>query len=127
MGENKKIKILIAEDDGFLAEIYLTKLKLSGYEVSQAWDGVEVLEYLKKNEVDFLLLDFLMPRMGGIEVLEEMRRLGKYKDLPVIVLTNAAEKENVDKAFELGARDYLVKSYHTPEEVVQKIKKVLNQ
>lgn len=118
-------KILIAEDDGFIAEVYHTKLSFAGYQVSIATDGVEALDKIKAEKPEIVLLDVMMPKMDGLEVLEKLRSMEEYKKLPVIILTNAGEKENIAKAMSLGATDYLIKAGFTPEEVVGKIKKYL--
>ena len=122
-----KKKILIAEDDGFISEVYSTKLALEGFEVVKAIDGLAAMEQLRKERFDALLLDIMMPRMDGIEVLEEINSEPQLKGLLVLVLTNAGERENVEKAKKLGARDYLIKSNFTPEEVVGKIKKLFEE
>lgn len=125
---SKKNKILVAEDDKFISEIYFAKLSSENFDVSLVMDGQEALDELKKEELpDLLLLDILMPQKGGIEVLEELRSQDKYKDLPIIVLTNASERDYISKAMDAGATDYLVKSNFTPDEVVDKIKEVLSE
>lgn len=117
-------KILIAEDDGFIAEVYDTKLTFEGFEVVIATDGVEAIEKIKSTKPDVILLDVMMPKMNGLEVLEKIRQDKEFKKTPVLILTNAGEKDSVTKALQLGATDYLIKSSYTPEEVVEKIKQI---
>lgn len=116
---------MIAEDDKFIAEMYVTKLSAEGYDVQNVENGKELIEKLKTFCPDIILLDILMPVMDGIETLKEIKEKEKYDKIPVVVLTNANEKEYVSKALDFGAKDYLVKASHTPDEVVVKIKKNL--
>ncbi len=123
--ENKKI--LIVEDDNFVAEVYFAKLKEMGYETYLAQNGKEGLEAVKKTEPDLILLDILMPVMDGHEMLEEMRKNEKWKKIPVILLTNVGEKDTIRKVRSLGVNDYLIKSHFTPAEVLDKIKTVFKK
>lgn len=117
----KKKKILIVEDDEFVAEIYSTKLSEMGYDVLVVRDGQEGLTVLGRNKVDLILLDILMPVMSGIEMLEEMKKKEEWKNIPVILLTNVGEKESIEKVKGLGVKNYLIKSHFTPAEVIEKI------
>ena len=118
-------KILIAEDDKFISEVYLTKLDSEGFQVVLAEDGKEAAEKIKKEKPSLVLLDILMPGMSGLDVLKKIKQDEELKNIPVIVLTNASEKEYASEALDLGADDYLIKSSFTPDEVVAKIKKNL--
>lgn len=124
--------ILLAEDDVFVSDIYYTKLTYEGYEVNVVSDGRAAIEEIKKRKPDLVLLDIMMPYMDGMEVLEEMRKFDEKMEIPVLLLTNLSEKDNVRRALELGAKDYLIKSHFTPSEIFTKInavfgKDVLNQ
>lgn len=121
----KKKKIIIAEDDKFISEMYITKLSSEGFEVECAQDGQEAIEKIREIQPDIVLLDIFMPKLNGIEVLKKIRADKKIKDIPVIVLTNANEKDHISKAKEMGANDYLIKSSFTPDEVVSKIKETI--
>jgi len=123
---NKK-KILIVEDDNFVAEVYSTKLLEMGHEVTIAQNGEEGLNALKENEPDLILLDIIMPVMGGIEMLQELKKNEKWKNIPVILLTNVGEKDSIQKVQNLGVQDYLIKSHFTPAEVIEKIDAVLGK
>lgn len=117
-------KIMILEDDIFVMDIYQTKLLQSGFEVISAENGLEGLKKLKTmegNMPDLILLDIMMPYMDGLEFLEKMRKEEKIKDIPVILLSNLSQREEIDKGIELGAKDYLIKSHFTPSEVLEKI------
>ena len=114
---------MIVEDDVFVMDIYQTKLKKEGFNVIAAANGLEAMKELeeKKNIPDLILLDIVMPYMNGMEVLEKISKNYSLKDIPVILLTNLSQKEDVDKGMELGAKDYLIKSHFTPSEVMEKI------
>jgi len=90
-------------------------------------DGQKGLEAAAKVNPDIILLDILMPKMDGFSVLEELKKDAKTKDIPVILLTNLGQKEDVKKGFDLGAAGYLIKAHFMPSEVVEKIKKILEE
>ena len=119
-----KKKILIVEDDNFVAEVYFAKLTEMGYQATLAQNGEEGLAELKKNKIDLILLDILMPVMNGMEMLEEIKKQEEWKNIPVILLTNVGEKESIQKVREFGVKDYLIKSHFTPAEVIEKIEAV---
>lgn len=120
-----KPKIVIVEDDVFLAEMYATKFEFEGFEMHVANNGDEGIKLIQKVRPDVILLDILLPKKNGFEVLEELKANDELKDLPVILLTNLGQKEDVDKGIELGAVDYLIKAHFVPSEVVQKVKNVI--
>ncbi len=120
-------QILLVEDDPFLTEIYSQKLKKSGLKVEVIKDGQKALESLNKKMPDLLLLDIVLPRIEGWEVLRKIRKELKFKNLKIIVLSNLGQKEEVEKGLELGADKYLIKAHYTLSEVVEEIKKVLGQ
>ena len=126
--EQKK-KIMIVEDDAFVMDIYHTKLTQEGFEVISAGNGVEGLEKLKddNNIPNLILLDILMPYMDGLEMLAEIKKDDRLKDIPVILLTNLSQKDDVDRGLGLGANDYLIKSHFTPSEVLEKISQYLKK
>jgi len=111
-------KILIAEDDKFLSTAFQIKLTKLGYEVKIAGDGNEVLEILKTFTPDIILLDLIMPVKDGFGVLEELRA----NKIPVIIASNLGEKEEIDKGLSLGAKDYIIKSNMSLEDLDKKIK-----
>lgn len=125
--DNKDIKILIVEDDNFLVEMYTTKFELEGFQVVTAEDGEKGLEVAKAENPNIILLDILMPKMDGFTTLEELKKDESLKNIPVILLTNLGQKEDVKKGFDLGAAGYLIKAHFMPSEVVGKIKKILEE
>jgi len=109
-------KILVAEDDLFLANAYKAKLSKSGFEVLVARDGKEALDILAKEKVSLVLLDLMMPVKDGFEVLAEMD-----KKIPVLVASNLGQKEDIDKAMKLGAKDYIIKSDVSLTDLISKV------
>jgi len=126
MSDNKK-KIILVEDDKFLSEMYVVKLTESGFEVDVAADGEEGLNKIKEQKPDLVLLDIVLPKMDGFEVLRNIKNEPGLKNVSVIALTNLGQKEEVEKGLKLGADDYIIKAHFTPTEVVAKAKKVLEK
>lgn len=122
--ESKK-KILLVEDDTFILEMYATKLLNFGYEVLTAVDGEEALKIVKEKHPDFILLDLVLPSVNGFEVLKIVKKNPKTKSIPVILLTNLGERQDVEQGLKLGADDYLIKAHFTPSEVIEKIQNLL--
>ena len=121
----KKIKILLIEDDPFLLSMYATKFELEGFEIVSADDGERALKAASKEKPDIILLDVLLPKLDGFEVLKELKKNEETKTAPVILLTNLSQRDDVEKGLALGAVDYLIKAHFMPTEVVEKIKKIL--
>lgn len=117
-----KSKILLVEDDTFLAGMYVTKLTMEHFDVLLANDGEQGLEQAKKQQPDLILLDILLPKMNGFDVLRGLKADVKLKTTPVILLTNLGQKSDVQEGLDLGADDYLIKAHFMPSEVVDKVK-----
>lgn len=124
--DSRAKKILIMEDDKFLSEMYSTKLKEAGFEIITADDGEEGLRLIKEKNPDLVLLDIVLPRMDGFEVLQNLKKDKNLKNILVVALTNLGQKEEVEKGIKLGADDYIIKAHFTPTEVVAKVKKMLD-
>lgn len=129
MEDNKKKKILLVEDDRMLIRMYIIKLEKEGFEVDIAYNGVEGLNMLEKDKYDLILLDLMMPTMDGFKMLEIYNKDDKYSKAPIVVLSNLGQKEDLDRAEELGVKkgDYIVKANMTPSEVVRKLKDTIAQ
>ena len=123
--DNKKINILLVEDDPFLIDIYSTKLKEHNYCVSVASDGQDAINKITETIPDLVLLDVVLPKLDGIEVLKTIKTNPKTKDVKVVVLSNLSQTYEVSKALEMGAVSYLIKSHYSPSDVMQEIKKFL--
>jgi DNA-binding response OmpR family regulator len=122
-----KVKILIIEDDAFLAGMYVTKLGMEHFLTELGSDGKTGLEKAKRFRPDLILLDILLPKMNGFDVLKALKKSPDTRHIPVILLTNLGQKSDVLKGLELGADDYLIKAHFMPSEVVDKIKQVLER
>ena len=122
---DKKIKILLIEDDSFLSGMYDTKLKLEGFDVILAEDGAKGLELAVSQGPDIILLDIILPKMDGFTALKHLKENTETKKIPVILMTNLGQKEDVERGIALGAQDYLVKAHFMPSEVVEKIRQYL--
>jgi DNA-binding response OmpR family regulator len=125
MADPVKAKVLIVDDDVFLSGIYATKLELEGFGVVTARDGEEGVKAALKEIPDLILLDVLMPKLDGFEALRRLKQEETTKNIPVIMLTNLGQKEDIEKGLQDGAVDYLIKAHFVPAEAVEKIKKVL--
>jgi DNA-binding response OmpR family regulator len=121
----KKKTILLVEDDTFLAGMYVTKLELEGFRVALASDGEQAVVLAKKEIPQLMLLDIVLPKKSGFEVLKEVQADPTTKGIPVILLTNLGQKEDVKKGLQLGATDYLIKAHFMPSEVVSKVKRLV--
>ncbi|MFA5954340.1 MAG: response regulator [Patescibacteria group bacterium] len=120
-------KILIIEDEAFLAEMYDTKFRDLGYTVILGHDGMQGVQLMKKERPDLVLLDIIMPGVDGYEVLKMVRKDPETKDLLIVVLSNLGQEEEITKGLQLGADDYLVKSDLTPSQLVEKIESVMQR
>ena len=116
--------ILLVEDDSFLIDIYSTKFKEAGFEVSVAEDGEEALRKIQEEKPDLLLLDIVLPHIDGFEMLEKIKNQN-LKGFKIVVLSNLGRKDDIDKGMRLGVDKYLVKAHLTPSEVVEEIETTL--
>jgi DNA-binding response OmpR family regulator len=119
----KKNKILFVEDEKVLRDTLGESLEANKFEVQTATNGEEALELINKNKYDLVLLDIILPKKNGLEVLQEMKDLNK--NTPVILLTNLSGPNNVQKALDLGARNYLVKSEYRLDEIVDRVRELI--
>jgi len=120
-------KILLVEDEEIMIDLLQRKLTKEGYEVSVARDGEEGLKLMREVKPALILLDIVMPKMGGFEVMEEMAKEPGLKKIPVIVISNSGQPVELDKAQKLGAKDWLIKTEFDPQEVIEKVKKQLGE
>lgn len=118
---NKKLKILIAEDERAIAGALNLKLNHEGFESQVAFNGKEAMEKLQSDKFDLLILDLIMPQLDGFGVLAEIKEKGIK--IPVIVASNLSQAEDISKAKEMGAIDFFIKSDTPVAEIVEKIKK----
>lgn len=123
--ENEKRKILVVEDDNFLRELVSKKLTDSNFEVLQAENGLKALEFARSEPLAIILLDLIIPEKDGFEVLQELKNDPRTQNIPVIILSNLGQKEEIQKGLNMGAVDFLVKAHFTPDEILVKVKQVL--
>lgn len=122
-------KILLVEDEEIMIGLLQRKLTQEGYEVLVARDGQEGLERLRgmESKPDLVLLDIIMPKLGGFEVMEEMNKDPELKKIPVIVISNSGQPVELDRAQKLGAKDWLIKTEFDPQEVIDKVVKQIGK
>ncbi|HET7099357.1 MAG TPA: response regulator [Patescibacteria group bacterium] len=118
-------KILIIEDDPLMSRLYQKIFKFEGYEVEVAVDGVEGLEKVTTGKPTLILLDVMMPKMNGLQVLEKLKLNPDTKAIPVIMLTNLAGQSDAENALSKGAVKYLVKSEYEPKQIANIVKEIL--
>ena len=118
-------KILIIEDDKFLRQLIVQKLVKEGYEVAEAGDGEQGLKKIQQENPDLVLLDLILPGIDGFEVLSRAKKNQELVKIPIIILSNLGQKEDVQRGMNLGATDYLIKAHFTPGEIDEKIRKAL--
>ncbi len=120
-------RILIIEDEEIVISLLQKKLAEEGYEVLIARDGKAGLKTIREEDPDLILLDIIMPKMGGFEVMEEMTKDSRIKDIPVVVISNSGQPVEIDRAQELGAKDWLIKTEFDAQEVINKVVKQIGK
>lgn len=122
-----KPKILVVEDETFLVKIYANRLKKEGFASRVAMDGEEALRAVPEFKPDLVLLDIMLPKLNGFEVLQRLRADPRSKDLPVLVLSNLGQEGDMKRAAALGAIDYMVKANVSIQDVVARIRRALGK
>ena len=125
MLDSKNHKILIIDDDPFILDMYVLKFKQEGFQVETASDGKSGLQKIREYLPEVLLLDIVMPVIDGFDILREVKKNNLLPNSKVVLLTNLGQKEDIDRGVQLGADDYIIKAHFTPTEVVNKVKKLL--
>jgi DNA-binding response OmpR family regulator len=120
-------KILVIEDDKFLRKLLIDRLGEEGYFVDGAIDGEEGLKKAKSEKFDLILLDLILPGMDGFEVLSSLKSEKDFEKIPVLILSNLGQREEIEKGLKLGAIDYIIKAHFTLDEIVEKVKKILKR
>lgn len=118
-------RILIIEDEAILADMYRDKFEEAGFQIDLAFSFEEAINYLKDKKPDLILLDILLPRGNGISFLKEIKKIKETTDIPIVAFSNYDDPITKQEAFELGVRDYLIKTQYTPKELLKEIKKFL--
>ncbi|MEX2008211.1 MAG: response regulator [Candidatus Spechtbacterales bacterium] len=120
-------KVLFIEDEPVLQETLAEALHEAGFEVALAADGEKGLELILANEYDLILLDLILPRRNGFQIMEALKKEGRIPKAPIVVLTNLESAHDVERVLALGATTYLVKAHYTPSDIVQKIRQMLEK
>lgn len=120
-------KIVLVEDDPMISEIYQKKFSEAGFEVLTADSGEKVLELAKKEKISAILLDLILPKMDGFEVIKNLRSGSYDPEIKIIVFSNLSQKEDHEKALQLGANGFVMKSEFNPTQLVGEIKRLLEQ
>lgn len=123
----EKKKILIIEDETFVRELYEREFGRAGYEISSATDGQEALAKVVEENWDLILLDIMLPKISGLDVLKEIKKKDSTKKIPVLLLTNLANEAVIKEGFSLGANGYLIKADYTPQQIIEEIKKFFKE
>lgn len=121
----KNFKVLLVEDDSFLRDLISQKLMKEGFQVSQGIDGEDGFRKAIEEKPHIVLLDLILPGLDGFEVLKKIRAEAGTSKIPVIILSNLGQKDDIEKGIQLGATDYLVKAHNTPGEIIEKVKTTL--
>ncbi len=124
---NMAKKILIAEDDTFLANAYRMKLSKSGFDIKIVIDGAEAIKEVKEFSPDVIVLDLVMPKKDGFAVLEELKQDSQFSHIPILVVSNLGQESDVEKAQQLGATDYVIKSNESLKSIVARIEKIVER
>lgn len=122
-----KEKILVIEDEKVLLDAIAKKLQVAGYSVKTALNGEEGLEKIKEEKPDLILLDILMPKVDGFEVLTRISKNKELAEIPVIIISNSGQPVEIEKAMSMGVKDYLIKAEFDPEEVIAKVRNILDK
>lgn len=126
--DNSQKKILIVEDDQFLREFYQELLQGEGYFIDVAADGDVGLSKLQNNEYDMVLLDIMLPKKDGVQILRDLKvKPAKSPHIKIVVLTNLGKDDVIKECFDLGADGYLIKSALNPDQVITEVKSYLQK
>jgi CheY-like chemotaxis protein len=125
--ENKKIKVLIVDDDKFLLNMYSIKFSKNNFEVNSAVSGDEALAKIKEGYIpDIILLDIVMPGMDGFQILENLKKTNMAPEAMIIMLTNQGQLADIEKAKSFGINGYIIKATTIPSEVVEEVTRIYN-
>jgi two-component system response regulator VanR len=119
------IKILLAEDDLQIIDMYRRKFEMEGFDVQFAEDGEQAIEILNRWKPDIALLDIMMPKVNGLDVLKFIKEKKGYEDILTVMLTNLGNESTAEEIYKLGATEYIVKADMTPLEVSEKVKELV--
>ena len=125
MATSKDTKILVVDDDPFILDMYVIKFREEGFQIDTATDGKMAIERIDAGKPDMVLLDVVMPKMDGFDVIKKIQENKIPRTFKILFLTNFGQKEDVERGMQLGADGYIIKAHFTPSEVVAKVKELL--
>lgn len=123
---SKHIKILIIDDDPFLNKVYIKKFAQEGFIVLTAMDGVSGFKKIREHHPSLVVMDVVLPAMSGYEILREMKKDPAIKDVPVLIVSNLSQTKDVQEAMGLGAKDYLIKTSFTIDDILRKVREYIS-
>jgi len=123
----KKIKILLVEDDDFLRDICKIKLEKEQFDVITSADGIDALKKIQEKNPQLVLLDVILPGMDGFDILKNIKNDPKTSSIPIIMLTNLGQTDEVSRGISLGAEDYIIKAHFTVGEIIDKVRTVIKR
>jgi DNA-binding response OmpR family regulator len=115
------IKLLIIEDDSFLKEIEIEKFNKNGFDTVTTMTVAEIEAYLKDKTPDIILLDLMLPNVDGFQILSMLKSNDKTKDAPIFIFSNLSDEKEIKRAMDAGAKEFLVKSNYTLDELIEKL------
>ena len=120
-------RLLVVEDEAFLRDLYIEILSAEGYQVDSAVDGQDALEKIRKGGYDLVLLDIVLPKMDGIEILKEIKKNPpEQPNGAIVMLTNLGQEAVISEGVSLGVRGHIIKSDYTPEQLINEVKQILS-
>ena len=125
--EKKEKKIVLVEDDSLMSSILATHLIKEGFNIISVTEGAQAFERIQAEQPSIVLLDIVLPGVGGFDILAKLKQDESTKSIPVLILSNLGSKEEIERGIDLGAEDYLVKANSMVEEITGKIQKILNR
>jgi two-component system phosphate regulon response regulator PhoB len=125
ISEPQKLTVLVAEDDDFLSRVLIDKLEKENFKTIAAVDGEQAIQKIKTESIDLIILDMIMPKKTGFDVIDEVKNNPASKDIPIIILSNLGQESDIEQAKQKGVNDYLVKANISMVSVVQKIRAIL--
>jgi len=120
-----KVLLLVVEDEEAIAQMYSDRFKMAGFDVDVAHEGEEAINKMAAEHPSIVLMDILMPGLSGTEAVERAKSNPATRNIPIVMLTNYADSVDLQNALKLGAADYIIKSESSPEQVVEKVQKIL--
>ena len=125
--EKKEKKIVLVEDDSLMSSILAAHLIKEGFNIISVTEGAQAFERIQAEQPSIVLLDIVLPGVGGFDILAKLKQDESTKSIPVLILSNLGSKEEIQRGIDLGAEDYLVKANSMVEEITGKIQKILDR